>query len=257
VPDNPSGLRERKKARVRTLIADTAMGLFAVRGFDEVTVAEVAQAAEVGITTVFNYFPTKEDLFYDRQNEVVEHLSRVVQARAPGQSFAAACRMDMLELIKARDWRAGLAPAMADFYRLVDRSPALQARARLMVDRSVAHLAATLADELSVETEDIVAVAAAGVLTSLRTGLLDQSRRDSLYGLPVETIASRLVEATNQTFDLLAGDLAALGGTMDGEGTSSRRAASGPSVRTAMADDGIVEASGAVRKRRRSRPKRV
>ena len=57
------------------------MGLFAVRGFDAVTVAEVAQAAEVSVTTVFNYFPTKEDLFYDRQDEVIEHLSRVVSAR--------------------------------------------------------------------------------------------------------------------------------------------------------------------------------
>jgi len=126
----PTGLRERKKARTRTLIAETAMGLFAARGFDAVTVAEVAEAAEVGVSTVFNYFPTKEDLFYDRRQEVVEHLSRVVQDRGPKESFAAACHRDMLELIAARDWRAGLAPNMAHFYRLVEHSPALQARAR-------------------------------------------------------------------------------------------------------------------------------
>lgn len=77
------GLRERKKARTRALVAETAMGLFAARGFDAVTVAEVAEAAEVSVTTVFNYFPTKEDLFYDRQDEVVEHLSRVVRAGGP------------------------------------------------------------------------------------------------------------------------------------------------------------------------------
>jgi AcrR family transcriptional regulator len=199
------------------------MGLFATRGFDQVTVAEVADAAEVGVTTVFNYFPTKEDLFYDRQDEVVEHLSGVVQSRDPGESFAAACRRDMLELIAARDWRTGLVPAIADFYRLVDRSPALQARARLMVDRAVAHLAATLADEMFTDPEDIIAVTAAGVLTWLRTGLLDQARRDSLNDVAVETIAGRLVESTNRAFDLLAGDLAALGG----DGTSSRLAASG------------------------------
>ncbi len=79
------------------------MGLFAARGFDEVTVAE---AAEVGVTTVFNHFPTKEDLFFDRQDEVVEHLSRVVLARLSGKSFAAGCRRDMLKLVAARDWRA-------------------------------------------------------------------------------------------------------------------------------------------------------
>src|ERR1700733_12290021 len=142
-----TGLRERKKAQTRTRIADTAMGLFVRRGFDQVTVAEIAAAAEVGVSTVFNYFPTKEDLFYDRQDEVVEHLSRIVRSRHRGESFTAACRRDMLQLIEARDWRVGLVPRMVDFYRLVDRSPALQARARLMVDRSVAHLAATVADE--------------------------------------------------------------------------------------------------------------
>ena len=73
-----TSLRERKKIQTRTRIAATAMGLFAARGFDDVTVAEIAAAAEVGVTTVFNYFPTKEDLFYDRQAEVIQHLSRVV-----------------------------------------------------------------------------------------------------------------------------------------------------------------------------------
>jgi AcrR family transcriptional regulator len=205
------GLRQRKKARTRTLIADTAMRLFAARGFDEVTVAEVADACEVGVTTVFNYFPTKEDLFFDRQDQVVEHLSNVIRDRQPGESFAGACREDMLALIKARDWRAGLVPAMADFYRLVDRSPALQARARLLVDRSAAHLAATIADELAIPAADIVAVAAGSVLTAVRTSLLAQARTDSLAGLSVANVARRLVKATNRGFDLLQGDLANLG----------------------------------------------
>lgn len=207
------GLRERKKARTRALIAETAMGLFAARGFDEVTVAEVAQAAEVGVTTVFNYFPTKEDLFYDRQDEVVEHLSRVVRSRPAGEAFAEACRKDMLALIAAHDWRAGLVSSMADFYRLVDRSPALQARARLMVDRSVSHLAATIADELSVEADDIVVVTTASVLVALRTALLHQARCDSLADKAIKTIAAGLTAATNRAFDLLDHDLAALGGS--------------------------------------------
>jgi AcrR family transcriptional regulator len=203
------GLRERKKARTRTLLAETAMGLFAARGFDAVTVAEVAEAAEVSVTTVFNYFPSKEDLFYDRQDEVVEHLSRVVRARHPGESFAAACRRDMLDLIAARDWQAGL--DNADFYRLVERSPALQARGRLMVDRAAAHLAATIAGELSVPATDVVAAASASLLTALRYSLLDQARRDSLEGQPADTAAARLAAATDRAFDLLDGNLAVLG----------------------------------------------
>jgi AcrR family transcriptional regulator len=213
MPSTTGGLRERKKARTRALLAETALGLFAARGFDAVTVAEVAEAADVSVTTVFNYFPTKEDLFYDRQDEVIEHLSRVVRARRPGESFAAACRRDMLELIAARDWRAGLVPAMAEFYRLVERSAALQARGRLMVDRATAHLAATIAGELSVSPTDVVAAASASVLTSLRYSLLDQARRDSLDGQPADTIAARLAAATDQAFGLLDGNLAVLGST--------------------------------------------
>jgi AcrR family transcriptional regulator len=205
------GLRERKKARTRALVADTAMGLFAARGFDAVTVAEVAEAAEVSVTTVFNYFPTKEDLFYDRQDEVVGHLSRVIRARPPGESFAAAARRGMLALIEARDWRAGLAPGMAAFYRLVDRSPALQARARLMTDRAAADLAVTIAGELSVSPADVVALASAAILTALRNSLLGQARRDSLDGQPLDVVAGRLAAATNQAFGLLDGALAALG----------------------------------------------
>jgi len=210
------------------------MGLFAAQGFEEVTVAEVAEAAEVGVTTVFNYFPTKEDLFYDRQDDVIEHLSRVVRGRHPRESFAAACRRDMLELIVARDWRAGLVPSMADFYRLVDRSAALQARARLMVDRAVAHLAATIADELSVLATDIVAVAAAGTLTSLRTSLLDQARRESLEGRPVEQIASALSSATNRAFDLLGGGLYSLGTVAAHSGLTSES----PLVSAQQEEDG-------------------
>jgi AcrR family transcriptional regulator len=60
------GLRERKKEQTRQLIADRAWRLFAEHGFDRVTVAEVAREAEVAEATVFNYFRTKEDLFYSR-----------------------------------------------------------------------------------------------------------------------------------------------------------------------------------------------
>jgi AcrR family transcriptional regulator len=211
-------LRERKKARTRAQIADTAMTLFADRGFDEVTVAEVAETADVGVSTVFKYFPTKEDLFFDRQDEVVEHLSRVVLARRPGESFAAACRRDTLKLIEARDWRIGLVPAMGRFYRLVDRSPALRARARLLAEQAAADLAVTIAADLSMPPTDIIVLTTANVLTALRNTLLYQAQRDSLAGEPVSVIAGRLTQATNQAFDLLAGELAAMGGeTASGE----------------------------------------
>ena len=84
------GLRERKKQQTRQLIADTARRLFAERGFDAVTVAEIARAAEVAEKTVFNYFPTKEDLFYRRLEGFEDELLDAIRQREPGESVLAA-----------------------------------------------------------------------------------------------------------------------------------------------------------------------
>ena len=70
------GLRERKKQQTRQLIAETARRLFGERGFERVTVAEIARAAEVSEQTVFNYFPTKEDLVYWRLQSFEDELLR-------------------------------------------------------------------------------------------------------------------------------------------------------------------------------------
>ncbi len=84
------GLRERKKQRTRRHIADTARRLFAERGFEQVTVAEIAREAEVAPATVFNYFPAKEDLFYSRLEAFEERLLAAIREREPGQSVLAA-----------------------------------------------------------------------------------------------------------------------------------------------------------------------
>ena len=85
-----TGLRERKKERTRQLIADTAKQLFAERGFEAVTVGEIARAAEVAEATVFNYFPTKEDLFYGRLEAFEEMLLSAIRDRGPGESVLTA-----------------------------------------------------------------------------------------------------------------------------------------------------------------------
>lgn len=78
------GLRERKKRQTRQDISDTATGLFLERGFDAVTIAEIAEAADVSVNTVYNYFPAKEDLFLDRSVAVTGKLSRFVRGRDKG-----------------------------------------------------------------------------------------------------------------------------------------------------------------------------
>src|SRR4029077_14598748 len=91
------GLRELKKEQTRQLIADTAWRLFADRGFDKVTVAEIAREAQVAEATVFNYFPSKEDLFYSRFEAFSARLADAVRAREPAQSALAAFRLALLE----------------------------------------------------------------------------------------------------------------------------------------------------------------
>src|SRR4051794_2841798 len=90
------GLRERKKEQTRQAIAETAQRLFAERGFDAVTVADVARAADLSQGTVFNYFPTKEDLFYGQMEDFEATLVAAVRGRAAGESVLEAFRRVML-----------------------------------------------------------------------------------------------------------------------------------------------------------------
>ena len=108
------GLRERKKARTRRLIADAAARLFAERGYEQVAVSDVARAAEVSEQTVYNYFETKEQLVIDLHQHFQEELDRLIRTRQPGTSPAAAIRelvLDTVEGIRrypAEQWRGEL-----------------------------------------------------------------------------------------------------------------------------------------------------
>ena len=109
-----AGLRERKKARTRQVIADAAARLFAERGYERVAVSDVAREAEVSEQTVYNYFQTKEKLVTDRDELVQEELGRLIRTRAPGTTPAAAIRefvLDSVEGIRrvpAEQWQGEL-----------------------------------------------------------------------------------------------------------------------------------------------------
>src|SRR5215831_7543575 len=103
-----TGLRERRKQEARQAISATAMAMFADHGFDEVTIAQVAEAAGVAKMTVTNYFPRKEDLVFDRAEVVIRHLADVIDARVPGESMLAAIRRDYAEAVARADVTLGL-----------------------------------------------------------------------------------------------------------------------------------------------------
>src|SRR6186997_3002488 len=109
------GLRERKKERTRQLIADTAARLFAERGYEHVAVRDVAREAEVAEQTVYNYFPTKEQLVIDREQEIQDRLCDLIRSRPDGVTPAAAIREFILDFvteirsIPPEQWRGELA----------------------------------------------------------------------------------------------------------------------------------------------------
>jgi AcrR family transcriptional regulator len=94
--------RARKKALTREHVRGTAQALFAERGFDDVTVADIARAADVAVQTVFNHFPTKEELFFDGRTPWVDDPARAVRERAPGVSPLTALRASLVETVRER-----------------------------------------------------------------------------------------------------------------------------------------------------------
>jgi AcrR family transcriptional regulator len=175
------GLRERKKQQTRRLIYETASRLFAERGFDAVTVAEVARHADVSEVTVFNYFPTKEDLFFGGMEFFEERLLEAVRRRSAGESVLAA----FLELLLQGSSRLAVednAEVIARAARIIGASPALQARERAVVARYTAQLAELLAEETGASRDDVEAFGVANALMGLHRALVGYVRAAVLAG---------------------------------------------------------------------------
>ena len=134
---------ERGGPQTRARIREVANGLFIERGYDAVTVAEVAREAGVSSVTVFNHFPRKEDLFLDRTDDAVELLRSAVRDRA-GADVLTSLRDTAFRLFDERHPLSGVDERSAPFFRTVAGSPALIARVREIVSE----LQATLTDEL-------------------------------------------------------------------------------------------------------------
>ncbi|WP_060177278.1 TetR/AcrR family transcriptional regulator [Streptomyces sp. IMTB 1903] len=147
--ENTTGLRESKKLRTRRRLAATALELFLERGFDAVSVADVAAAAEVSKPTLFRYFPTKEDLLLDRFADHQDEVARVVRDRPAGRSPVGAVHAHFLKALAERDPITGLCdhPGVLAFQRLIYTTASLESRLSHYTDREVELLAAALKAE--------------------------------------------------------------------------------------------------------------
>jgi AcrR family transcriptional regulator len=187
------GLRERKKQETRQLIADTARRLFTERSFDAVTVAEVARAANVSEKTVFNYFPTKEDLVYSRLEAFEDELLAAIREREPGETVLSAFRKFLFQprgvfaLGESDDGAAtGRIQAIT---RMITESPALLARERLVFARYTESLAALIAAESGADADDVEPRVVAGAILAVHRALIDYVRRRTIAGASARTIA--------------------------------------------------------------------
>ena len=192
----PVGLRELKKEQTRQLIADTALRLFVERGFEHVTVSEVAEAAGVSDKTVFNYFPTKEDLFFDEVDEREAALVAAIRDRRPDESIPEALRRH-----EVSDCGRMCSPGFAAFARLIEESPALRAKELEVMARFHRTLAQVLQEEL--RCTELDARIAASLLVGVHWQFFVTARKRALAGRHGPAAARRLRADLARAYELL------------------------------------------------------
>ncbi|WP_186343768.1 TetR family transcriptional regulator [Streptomyces sp. CFMR 7] len=188
-------LRERKKQLTYRAISDAAIAMFLERGFDKVSVAEVAAAADISKPTLFRYFPAKEDLALHRFADHEDEAARVVEGRGPGESALAALHRHFLAGLDRRDPVTGLCdvPQVLAFHRLLYGTPALVARLYAYQGRSEAALARALGD-------GVTARLAAGQIIAVLRILAEENWRRIDAGESADAVYAGAVRAAEEAF---------------------------------------------------------
>ncbi len=196
------GLRETKKLATRQQIAGVAMRLFVTRGFDHVTVAEIAREAGVSDKTVFNYFPSKEDIFFDEVPERLRVLAEAIRDRAVGETVLHALRrMQLAEVPRLTS------EAFVHFARTLEESPALLAKEVDVMARFVQTIAEQLQGEGLSERDARICAA---LLVGVHRQFFRAARRMAIAGKHGPTAVRRLRDDIARAYELLEGGLAAV-----------------------------------------------
>ena len=199
-----TGLRERKKQRTREQIAETARRMFGERGFERVTVAEIARAAEVAEKTVFNYFPTKEDLVFWRLESFEQELLDSIRDREPGESaldgFARFLRRPQGMLAERE-----ISDELRAVTRMIAESPALLAREQRVFEDYTESMAVLLAAETGAEEGEVEPWVAANAFMGVHRALVTFARGRILAGAGNPELAEEVRERIDAAIALLAG----------------------------------------------------
>ncbi|MEU8890679.1 TetR/AcrR family transcriptional regulator [Streptomyces sp. NPDC048442] len=188
------GLRERKKRQTRQYISDVATGLFLAKGFDAVTIAEIAAASDVSVNTVYNYFPAKEDLFFDRSAGVVDLLARHVRGRDKGESAALAVLRELRADVEAVSPRVGLMEGYDSFMKVVHGAHTLRSRLWYIQQESLENLEKALREETGAGPGDDLPELVAGQIVWVHSTLMAWIGREMVKGrAPAEVSRGALV----------------------------------------------------------------
>jgi AcrR family transcriptional regulator len=198
------GLRERKKRQTRQYISDVATGLFLERGFDAVTIAEIADAADVSVNTVYNYFPAKEDLFLDRTQGVVFRLARWVRGREKGESAAAAVLRELREELEAVSPRLGLMTGYARFMRVIHEAPALRSRLWAIGQEVLENLEQALREETGAPDDDPLPGLIAGQINWVHQTVMAVIGREMMAGRNPGEVSREVLALLDDMEDLMS-----------------------------------------------------
>lgn len=193
------GLRERKKQQTRDAIVRSAMELFAERGFDATTIADIAAAADIAPRTFFGYFPSKEAVVFHDFDELFEDFSARLRDRSPGETAFAALRAWIVELISAAE-RDGDDPRDC----LIATTPSLEAHDRANMARFNEVLTTCVAEDLGVAPDSLRAQMVAAASIAAMESMRSLKERDST---PEHALA-----VMDEVLLFLEGGLAALRG---------------------------------------------
>ncbi|HTU87234.1 MAG TPA: TetR family transcriptional regulator [Solirubrobacteraceae bacterium] len=201
VSDPKPGLRERKKQQTREKIAHVALELFAERGYDETTLAEIADAAEVAPRTIFAYFESKDDILLGGERSFLDDLKRLLDERPAGTTTVDALR-EFLSRIPPRDEEDLLRK------KVMRANPVLQMKAHAGHTRLEPMLAQSIAKDLGAEPDDLQPMLAAASVTAAFISVRDRIFEAESGGEPMTH--EQAMAILDQVLDFLRGGLEAL-----------------------------------------------
>ena len=206
----PPDRRSRKRLATREGISTAATRLFSERGFDHVTVDEIAAAADVGRMTVFNHFPRKEDMFFDLDEEGREILREALRQRDPRVTPIETLRLLAHRLAAEQSPFVTFTAASQGYIKTIERSETLKSRARAIRDELGQVVAGALSKCVGREPTDPSAHLAAGLLLATWTVALTQAHRTFRQSRNREKATAAFLTVVDQG---TAGLKAALAGT--------------------------------------------